>query len=228
MPTAFDEITLGYKIASIGLEIGRSVFNQARSWRNKSDHRFISSLTTFEFIQQGNDQIAHYVQDRTAKITKDNTRMPPFQYGSAGQDQFGNILITLGDPPQTTEYAHRIIERQQGMNKIGIFEDLEFSKDTILRCVLTATSINGYATADENYTFYVQHWTDVSTIFMIFPRERLPQNLNVKYSALGETQWHPVTREKNELRQFTGGRKAFILEAKNPPIGHRYKIAWRW
>lgn len=24
------------------------------------------------------------------------------------------------------------------------------------------------------------------------------------------------------------GRKAFILEARNPPIGNQYKISWKW
>jgi hypothetical protein len=45
---------------------------------------------------------------------------------------------------------------------------------------------------------------------------------------MGDDAWRQVTREKNELRQFTGGKKAFILEANNPPIGQKYRIAWKW
>ena len=86
MPTAFEEITLGYKIASLMLEIGRSVGNQAKSWKDKSSHRFLSSMTTLEITDDtGIDQVAHYVQDRTVKIARDGARMPPFTSPSAAR-----------------------------------------------------------------------------------------------------------------------------------------------
>jgi hypothetical protein len=227
MPTAFEEITLGYKVASLALEIGRSAGNQVKSWKNKSNHRFISSMTTLEITYDaGADQIAHYVQDRTVKITRDGVRMPPFTYGSDGTDTFGDITVVVNQ--RTTTYRHRILEEDGREKTIGTEVDRDYAKDTIVRCVLTAVSRNGFPADEESLITSVQDWTDMSTTFVIFPKEKLPKELEITFRKMGDDTWRQVTREKNELRQFTGGKKAFILEATNPPTGQKYKIAWRW
>jgi hypothetical protein len=149
MPTAFEEITLGYKIASLTLEIGRSVGNQVKNWRNKSSHRFISSMTTLEIADDGGaDQVAHYVQDRTLKITRNGARMPPFTYGSDGTDEFGDITVTVNQ--LTTTHRYRILETNGREKTIGTEVDRDYAKDTIVRCVLTAVSKNGFPAAEES------------------------------------------------------------------------------
>lgn len=228
MPTAFEEVTLGYKIAGLAFEISRSAANQFKSWKDKSNHRILSSLTTLEFIQQGSDVISYFVQDRTAKITKDDVFMPPFSYGTQGHDDFGNISIANGE--NHNHYKPKILEKEGNAKVVGIDEQILFARNTVLRCVLTVTSKNGFPKTQENFSYSVENWTEAATVFIIFPESRPPKELQVKFRKKQDAkgQWRSITQEKNELRQFTGGRKAFILEAKNPPIGHKYKISWEW
>jgi len=227
MPTAFDEITVGWKVLSLGLEIGRAVSNQVKSWRRNSDHRFLSSLTTLEIVEEaGKDQVAHYVQDRTVKIRRDGARIPPFKYGSDGKDEFGRVTVVSGR--QVVEYNHRILETNGREKTVGLDVDRVFSKGTIIRCVLTASSINGFPADAETMIYTVHDWTDISTTFIIFPRNRPPHDLEVTFRSPDEHVWRQVTREKNELRHYPGGRKAFVLEAANPHIGQEYMIAWKW
>jgi len=230
MPTAFEEITLGYKVASLVWEVGRSARNGIKTWKQKSKHRFISSLTTLEFVDSPDGPVAHWVQDRTVIITGDDVRMPPFTFGTAGADTPGQISITSKDG-KTNHYDHRILNEGERPKIIGIKAERIFQRDSIIRCVFTATSVHGFDMPDENFRNTVTTQVEVSNMFIIFPASKLPTEIEVTFrKGWSDTSgdWRPVTVEKNELRQFTGGRKAFILEAKNPPIGNEYKVAWKW
>ena len=225
MPTAFEEITIGYKIASLIFEVGRASTNTLKSRFAKSSYRVISSLTTLEFSFEGNDQVTSWVQDRTVKITRDETHFPPFTFGTDGQDSIEAVLINGSPVP------HELIEKdpQRGMI-VGPRERYIYNKNDILRCTMQAKSVNGFTKSSERFEMTVTKQMDSATVFLIFPSERLPKTLRALYhkGTDSSVDWRDVKREKNELRQFTGGRKAFILEALNPPIGHEYRIAWDW
>lgn len=227
MPTAFDEITLGYKIASGLLEVGRFIANHWSAGDN--DFRLISTLTTMEFTQEGADQVAYFVQDRTVKILKDRILLPHFRFGTDGEDRFEEISISLpGNAP--SHHQPKVKNRDGRVKSVGIEEETIFDRNTVFRCVLTAKSINGFTNPEgEAFTYTVSDLTDAATVFIIFPKHRLPTELDVRMAkTTSGAGWMPLRREKNELRQFTGGRKAFMLEAKSPPLNYKYKIKWKW
>lgn len=228
MPTGFEEISLAYKIAGLALEIGRSASNQIKTWRNDSQYRILSSLTTMEFVVEGGDVMAHFVQDRIVKITRDDVRMPPFNFGTDGKDVIDHLTVTTG----TTIVAHkpRILEQDGSYKVVGTEDDVVYDRNAVLRCVLTATSLNGFPKMQEDYWASVEGLVDTSTIFIIFPSQKPARDVNVRMRNIKDSPgtWRTVSREKNEMRQFTRDRQAFILEMKNPPIGHKYKISWSW
>src|SRR5947208_760484 len=94
MPTAFEEITLAYKIVSGIAGAAQYALNNASLWFSDRRAKLLSSLTTLEFTHQGEDQIAYFVQDRTVKILKNDTRLPRFKYGSEGKDTLETITIS--------------------------------------------------------------------------------------------------------------------------------------
>jgi len=229
MPSGFEEIGLAYKVLSLTFEIGRSGTNRFKEWRNNSKHRLISSLTTMEFIEKDNSIIAHYVQDRILKITGDDVRIPPFTFGTVGEDTPGEITVITA-AGRTHHYKPRRLE-DNGLEKtFGIDAERLYTRGEIVRCIFPATSMNGFPLSEEDFTVTVNDTAETSNTLIIFAAEKPPLEIEVTFRKMRDAsrEWRQVTREKNELRQFPGGRSAFILEAHNPPIGHEYKIAWKW
>lgn len=140
--------------------------------------------------------------------------MPPFSYGTQGHDDFGNISIANGE--NHNHYKPKILEKEGNAKVVGIDEQILFARNTVLRCVLTVTSKNGFPKTQENFSYSVENWTEAATVFIIFPESRPPKELQVKFRKKQDAkgQWRSITQEKNELRQFTGGRKAFILRPR--------------
>src|SRR5712691_8060172 len=86
-----ESISLGYKIASFGLELGKAIRNASMASLKGAPYRLISTLTTLEFLEDG--MTSDFVQDRTLAIMRDNTPIPPFLYITSGNDVIDGLII---------------------------------------------------------------------------------------------------------------------------------------
>jgi hypothetical protein len=222
MPTGFEEASFVLKVLSLSFEFGRVTTNALKGKLSGAEFRIVSSLNTLEFEPGG--RVCHVVLDRTVKILKKSVLLPSFTYGTAGTDEIQELIIN------GTSHKHRIIDQDGTIKYVTTERDLQYGKGARIRCVLRAKSTDGYNDHEEYYRLIVKDLTDSCTSFIIFPPDRLPEEITALYRKKKDRagRWREVGREVHELRHFTGGRRAYILEAKNPPFGHEFKIKWKW
>ncbi len=221
LPTV-ESVSLAYKIANLSWEIGKAVRNTVGSQWSRSPYRLVSSLTTLEFFQNGDVQIADYVQDRLLRFNRDDQRLPPFVYGTDPKKDTIDQLLVNGTPHDF------LYDQDEGT--IRSKTDLLFKKGDEARAVLLAHSENGFASKRESFTVNAGYWTDSITMAIVFPSNRKPEHLEMLYRGPRDDpgQWYPATGEKYEVRRTTQGRLAFAWEGKNLRQGNIYKIIWDW
>jgi hypothetical protein len=215
-----ETVGLGYKILSLGWEMGKAIRNSAGAqWMNRSGYHLVSSLTTLEFIQNGETLISDYVQDRLVEFTRRDRRLPPFVYGTEGNDIVDNLVVD--GTPQTFVYSENIVKPVQ---------ELLFNKGDQTRAVLLAHSTNGFPGKRESFVVNSGFWTDSVTLVVVFPPSKKPEHLEMLYHGPRDDAdtWRPAKGEKYEVRRTTGGRLAFAWEGKNLRSGNVYKILWDW
>ncbi|MBT9330436.1 hypothetical protein [Paracidobacterium acidisoli] len=199
--------------------MGNSVYDRFSA----SGYKFVSSLTTLEFEIQDGMQTAHFVQDRVVKILKDDTSMPHFSYGTSGRDTIDQLLIDNQD----TQW--REVEKDGSARVIAARDEVRYGKGTTLRCIFRAHSENGYPEREESQSMGIRATVDNTTIFVIFPIEKPPVTARAVYRKVNDTGiWRDVKTGTGELRYFTRGRRAYVLEAKSPKMGNEYRIQWTW
>lgn len=224
MPAGIEEISLAYKIGSLLWEVGSAIKTSGLVTFGNEDCRLISSLTTLEITNQQNDQIAHFVQDRTVKILK-KSELPPFRYGTNGEDTIGRLLV------DDVEVDSTILERDNDVKVIGAAKRTSYEKNDILRSVLMGSSKNGFIQPkDEWFTTTVNFLTDSATLLVIFPVKTDPKQVTFSYRKFRDKpgNWRSMPKSKGETRHFPGNRRAVALTIRNPSRGDEYKIGWDW
>lgn len=215
-----ESVSLGYKILSLGWEIGKAIRNAVGAqWMNQSGYRLVSSLTTLEFTQNGDSQVADYVQDRLLEFKRRDRRLPPFVYGSEGVDVIDGLIVD-GNPQQWI-HSERTVRPLQ---------ELLFNKGDQTRAVLLAHSTNGFPSRQESFVVNSGYWTDSITLVIIFPPSRKPEHMEMLYRGPKDDAdtWRPAKSEKYEVRRTTSGRLAFAWDGRNLRSGNVYKIIWDW
>jgi hypothetical protein len=219
--TGIEEITLAYKFGKLTYDSFTAIRTAAGAWLKKADFRIMSSLTTMEFEQEGNDQVCYYVQDRTILFRRDRTQLPPFKYGTAGTDHFDELIIN-------EHHAKMKVEMQLGGKLIFPDDTVAYNKGVVVRAVLAARSVNGFPNAQEYLDSDVGEWIDKATLVIIFPRDKKPKDVEVLGQEPNTSVWVAEKRQSYELRTTTKQRTTLVREAINPKFGMKHKIKWTW
>lgn len=217
-----EEITLYYKIAKLAYDTFTTIRGATGAWWNKADFRIVSSLTTMEFEQEGPDQVCHCVQDRTILFMRDKTLLPAFRYGTAGTDFIDGLIVND---------SHVKLKEERlmgGLRSVTPDDPVGYSKGDIVRAVLIARSINGFAQREEYLDSDVSEWIDKATLVMIFPKNKKPSDVQVLGKAPNTSVWVPEKRQSYEIRTTTKERPALVRESLNPKFGVKHKVKWTW
>lgn len=224
---ALETATLAAEVASLAVELWKAVRNASAISFGGGKYKFLNSLTTLELLQDGDRQLTHFVQDRTVKFLRKDTMLPKFVYGTQGKDTIEHLKI------DGALASFRSTAERPDTNWVGAEEEILYEKNRTVRATLIARSEGGFPTPHEFYEMTVRDFSDAATLFVIFPKDRPPRNIYFRYRRKGdqENQWRPLapsTREKHEERDFTGGRRAYIVELRNPKLGNTYRLTWDW
>ncbi|HEV2386073.1 MAG TPA: hypothetical protein VGS20_02350 [Candidatus Acidoferrales bacterium] len=218
-----ETLSLGYKFGRLVWDIWKGLSNSAKALWKRAPYRFVSSLTTLEFVYEGGTQIAYYVQDRTVLFRKPDTALPPFLFETSGKDSVEKLIVE-GDE---RDYSKEQWERNHYVEPV---DRLVYEKGQSVRAVLLARSVNGFCNSREDFSVDVRYWMDAMTFVIVFPPQKMPRNLVLVYQERDDQPdvWRDSRWEKYDVRHTTRERLAFYWEEKNPALGRRYKILWDW
>jgi hypothetical protein len=224
MAPAMETASFFVKILSLLWEIYKTSRNSIQiSWR-KAGFKFVSSLTTLEFVMEEGRQVAYYVQDRTVYFRKDEQFLPPFLYGTDGADIVDELIVN------EVIKSFRSEKQPGGALLISPSDAVRYAKKTQVRAVLLAHSEDGFPNKEERFDLEVREWFERATVVVVFPKEKKPENVELYYQAPNDNsaEWRPAKKEKVDIRRTTRGRTAFALEMTNAPYGSKYSIRWKW
>jgi hypothetical protein len=191
---------------------------------SKDGFRTLSSLTTLEFNYEGDQQVAHYVQDRRIVFTKRGI-LPPFLYGTDGKDSIDGLLINnMAEPFVSTAKAANDPARIVPENP------KEYPKKYQLTTALLARSINGFTKPTETHSMQIVRWVGKSSVAIIFPDDKKPVSFGVFYRDHKDESWirkHPGY-EACFLRKTTRDRWALLWELNNIKPNRTYTLEWTW
>ena len=220
---ALESVGLIYELAKLGWEAGKLVRNEAKAVLTGSTFRFVASLSTLEFVENGSEQQAHYVLDRTVKFLRRDTTLPAFTYKTGGTDTVESLVVD--DKQQTV-----VPVENGGRTYYKPAEDMTYSRGDSARAVFEVCSVNGFGNHHEYFSLRTEYLTDAATLVIIFPASRQPSNVRLLYQTQKDPKdrWRPASRERSELRHTTQKRVAFTWESKNLRLGNQYKVEWDW
>lgn len=191
---------------------------------SKEGTKTMSSLTTIEFVREGNQQLAYCMKDRDILFTKNQMELPGYSYRTEGEDSVEELLV------DAIPVRFKKVETLNGGRTIEADNGVRYSRGDRVTSSIYVRSVNGFTKPEQSFSLSVDRWVKRGQLVVLFPSNEKPSDIRLVFRDRRDkpgTARH-AGHETYALRRTTCRRWMFVWDFANPKLDRTYTVLWRW